>query len=165
MRHAQPPGDDSVIRHSQSAKIPTDFSKNIVIYVNFFLLQNIVIYVNFLYLCGMETKRKIRAYKTYFQEFMSTLTPAQRRKVDYSIDMLRSQDRVSAKFVKHIRDGLFELRAEYEGNIFRVFFIFDGNDIVVLFSGFQKKTQQTPEREIKKALSIKNEYYGIERNK
>lgn len=113
----------------------------------------------------METKRKIRAYKTYFQEFMSTLTPAQRRKVDYSIDMLRSQDRVSAKFVKHIRDGLFELRAEYEGNIFRVFFIFDGNDIVVLFSGFQKKTQQTPEREIKKALSIKNEYYGIERNK
>lgn len=113
----------------------------------------------------METKRKIRAYKTYFQEFMSTLTPAQRRKVDYSIDMLRSQDRVSAKFVKHIRDGLFELRAEYEGNIFGVFFIFDGNDIVVLFSGFQKKTQQTPEREIKKALSIKNEYYGIERNK
>lgn len=113
----------------------------------------------------METKRWIRVYKTYFQEFMTTLTPEQRRKVDYSIDMLKTQDRVSAKFVKYIRDGLFELRAEYESNIFRVFFIFDGNDIVVLFSGFQKKTQQTPEREIKKALSIKNEYYGTERNK
>lgn len=113
----------------------------------------------------METKRRIRVYKTYFQEFMTTLTPEQRRKVDYSIDMLKTQDRVSAKFVKYIRDGLFELRAEYESNIFRVFFIFDGNDIVVLFSGFQKKTQQTPEREIKKALSIKNEYYGTERNK
>lgn len=113
----------------------------------------------------METKRRIRVYKTYFQEFMTTLTPEQRRKVDYSIDMLKTQDRVSAKFVKYIRDGLFELRAEYESNIFRVFFIFDGNDIVVLFSGFQKKTQQTPEREIKKALSIKDEYYGTERNK
>lgn len=79
--------------------------------------------------------------------------------------MLRTQDRVSAKFVKHIREGLFELRAEYEGNIFRVFFIFDGNDVVVLFSGFQKKTQQTPEREIKKALTIKKEYYETQRNK
>lgn len=113
----------------------------------------------------METNRKIRVFKTYFQEFMATLTQEQRRKVNYSIDMLKTQDRVSAKFVKHIRDGLFELRAEYEGNIFRVFFIFDGNDIVVLFSGFQKKTQQTPEREIKKALAIKKEYYGTERSK
>lgn len=113
----------------------------------------------------METKRKIRVYKTYFQEFMATLTPDQRRKVDYSIDMLRTQDRVSAKFVKHIREGLYELRAEYEGNIFRVFFIFDGKDIVVLFSGFQKKTQQTPEKEIRKALAIKKEYYGTERSK
>ena len=52
---------------------------------------------------------------------MATLTPEQRRKVNYSIDMLKTQDRVSTKFVKHIRDGLFELRAEYEGNIFRVF--------------------------------------------
>ena len=65
----------------------------------------------------METNRKIRVYKTYFQEFMATLTPEQRRKVNYSIDMLKTQDRVSTKFVKHIRDGLFELRAEYEGNI------------------------------------------------
>ena len=61
----------------------------------------------------METKRRIRVYKTYFQEFMATLTPELRRKVDYSIDMLKTQDRVSAKFVKYIRDGLFELRAEY----------------------------------------------------
>lgn len=103
-------------------------------------------------------------YKTYFQEFMATLTPMQRHKIDYSIDMLRTRDRVSAKFVKHIRDGLFELRAEYEGNIFRVFFVFDGSDIVVLFSGFQKKTQQTPEREIKKALAIKKEYYETKGN-
>lgn len=70
----------------------------------------------------METKRKIRVYKTYFQEFMATLAPMQRYKIDYSIDMLRTQDRVSTKFVKHIRDGLFELCAECEGNIFRVFF-------------------------------------------
>jgi phage-related protein len=40
-----------------------------------------------------------------------------------------------------------------------VFFIFDEGQIVVLFNGFQKKTQKTPPDEIKKALKIKNEYY------
>lgn len=31
--------------------------------------------------------------------------------------------------------------------------------IVVLFNGFQKKTQKTPTSEIDKALKIKEEYY------
>lgn len=47
----------------------------------------------------------------------------------------------------------------YNGNIYRIFFIFDEGRIVVLFNGFQKKTQETPENEIKKALRIKEEYY------
>jgi len=74
--------------------------------------------------------------------------------------MLATQERISTKFVKFIRDGIYELRAEYEGNIYRMFFIFDGENIVVLFNGFQKKTQKTPESEIKKAIQLKNEYYG-----
>lgn len=48
----------------------------------------------------------------------------------------------------------------WNGNIYRVFFIFDNGNIVVLFNGFQKKTQKTPDREINKALKIKAEYYG-----
>ena len=57
-------------------------------------------------------------------------------------------------------EGLFELRVEYESNIYRVFFIFDEGNIVVLFNGFQKKKQKTPKVEIEKALRIKNEYYA-----
>ena len=67
------------------------------------------------------------------------------------------------KFVKHIRDGLYELRTEYNGNIYRVFFIFDEGNIVVLFNGFQKKTQKTPSSEIAKALMIKERYYEYKR--
>lgn len=52
----------------------------------------------------------------------------------------------------------------YSGNIYRIFFIFDNDRIVVLFNGFQKKTQGTPENEIKKALKIKEEYYGSKEN-
>ena len=61
-------------------------------------------------------------------------------------------------------EGLFELRVEYESNIYRVFFIFDEGNIVVLFNGFQKKKQKTPKVEIEKALRIKNEYYAEKQN-
>lgn len=64
------------------------------------------------------------------------------------------------KFVKYIREGIYELRTEFGGNIFRVFFIFDYGNIVVLFNGFQKKSQKTPQKEIVKALRIKEEYYA-----
>lgn len=49
---------------------------------------------------------------------------------------------------------------EYDSNIYRVFFIFDNGQIVVLFNGFQKKTQKTPLSEIEKALKVKEAYYG-----
>ncbi len=89
-------------------------------------------------------KRKIRTYGGYFETFMATLEDKVQEKIDYGLLLLASQERISAKFVKSIRDGLFELRTEYNGNIYRVFFIFDEGQIVVLFNGFQKKTQKTP---------------------
>ncbi|MBO7470018.1 MAG: type II toxin-antitoxin system RelE/ParE family toxin [Bacteroidales bacterium] len=48
-------------------------------------------------------------------------------------------------------------------NIYRVFFIFDKGNIVVLFNGFQKKSKNTLRREFEKALRIKNEYYEYKR--
>ena len=74
--------------------------------------------------------------------------------------MLKTQDRLPKKFIKLIRNGLYELRTEYEGNIYRVFFIFDEGKIVVLFNGFQKKSQKTPANEIEKAFKIKEAYYA-----
>ena len=91
---------------------------------------------------------------------MATLTEKEQEKVQYGLLLLKTQDRLPGKFVKFIRDGLYELRTEYSGNIYRVFFIFDEGAIVVLFNGFQKKTQKTPPTEIEKALKIKEEYYG-----
>ena len=74
--------------------------------------------------------------------------------------MLKTQERLSTKSVKHIEDGIFELRVEHGGNIFRVFFIFDEGNIVLLFNGFQKKSQKTPRNEIEQAKQIKIEYYA-----
>ena len=68
-------------------------------------------------------KRRIITFGRYFGEFMERLTDKEREKVDYGLVLLKTQDRLPAKFVKHIRDGLYELRTEYNGNIYRVCFI------------------------------------------
>jgi phage-related protein len=104
-------------------------------------------------------KRTIITYGGYFEKFISTLLSKELKKLDSIISLLETEDRVPTKFIKFIRDGLYELRMEYNGNIYRVFFIFDEGNIVILFNGFQKKTQKTPHNEIEKALKIKNEYY------
>ena len=62
--------------------------------------------------------------------------------------------------MKFIRDGLFELRANHNGNIYHVFFILDDGNIVILFNDFQKKSQKTPKQEIEKAINLKNQYYA-----
>lgn len=105
-------------------------------------------------------KRKIVTYGGYFERFMTTLTEKEQEKIQYGLLLLKTQERLSSKFVKFIRDELYELRTEYNSNIYRVFFIFDEGWIVVLFNGFQKKTQKTPNNEIEKALRIKEAYYG-----
>ena len=107
----------------------------------------------------MNTERKIIAYKSYYRDFMATLTDGVRKKIHYELDMLATEEHISKKFVKFIKDGLYELRAEYEGNIYRIFFCFDDGKIVILFNGFQKKAQKTPPHEIEKAIKLKNEYY------
>ena len=105
-------------------------------------------------------KRKIKTYGGYFEAFMETLTEKEQEKVLYGLLLLKSQERLPKKFVKLIRDGIYELRTEFGGKIFRVFFIFDDDEIVVLFNGFQKKTQKTPKGEIEKAIKIREAYYA-----
>ena len=61
--------------------------------------------------------------------------------------------------------GIFELRAQFGGDISRVlyFFIVEGN--AVLTHGFIKKTQKTPQEEIERARRYRAEYLGRSENK
>jgi phage-related protein len=104
--------------------------------------------------------RRIKTYGGYFESFMETLNEKEQEKVQYGLLLLKTQGRLPKKFVRLVRDAVYELRTEYAGNIYRVFFIFDEGNIVVLFNGFQKKTQKTPQGEIEKAIKIKEAYYA-----
>ncbi len=108
--------------------------------------------------------KKIIAYKSYFYEFLQGLSKAEREKFLRALDLLMTEDKIPRHYIKFIRDGLYEFRSNYGNNEFRVFFIYDEGKVIVLFNAFRKKSQKTPNSEIKKALRLKEEYYATKRN-
>jgi phage-related protein len=84
-------------------------------------------------------------------------------KIQYVLELIKQVERVPVKFLAPMSgyDGLYEVRVEYQSNIYRIFCCFDEGRLVVLFNGFQKKTQKTPKEEIEKAMRLKNEYFKL----
>ena len=84
-----------------------------------------------------------------------------RDKIIKVLDIIEQIDRIPTTYLKYIEgtNGLFEVRVQLGNNIFRIFCFFDGNKLVVLLSGFQKKTQKTPPEEIKRAERLMTDYY------
>lgn len=106
--------------------------------------------------------RTIRLYKDYFRDFYLSQTDTVRNKINYCINMVKTLDRVPTRILKFIEgtNGLYEIRIEVGNNIFRVFCCFDDGALVILFNGFQKKSQKTPPKEKEKALRIMKEYFN-----
>lgn len=50
-------------------------------------------------------------------EFMERLSIKEQQKVKYGLLLLKTLEKIPKKFVKHIREGIYELRTEYNGNI------------------------------------------------
>ena len=98
----------------------------------------------------MNKIREVITYKSYFDDFFREQTPKVRTKIIKVLDIIEQIERIPTTYLKYIEgtDGLFEIRVQLGNNIFRIFCFFDGNKLVVLLSGFQKKTQKTPQEEI-----------------
>lgn len=106
--------------------------------------------------------RQIITYKNYFEDFFRAQNPKVQRKIIKVLDIVEQIERIPQSYLKYIEgtNGLFEIRVQLANNIFRIFCFFDGNKLVVLLNGFQKKTQKTPKDEIKRAVKIMNDYYN-----
>ena len=106
-------------------------------------------------------KREIRFFKHYFNEFYVAQSEKVRRKIAQTLVWLQTLDRLPSSILKSIegKKGLFEIRVEFGGDIFRIFCCFDQGSLVILFNGFQKKTQKTPPNEIEKADKLMKEYF------
>ncbi|MCK9311855.1 MAG: type II toxin-antitoxin system RelE/ParE family toxin [Bacteroidales bacterium] len=106
--------------------------------------------------------RQIIFYGDYFIDFYKDLDDKVKDKVKYVLELIKQVDRVPEKFLAPMTgyDGLFEVRVEYQSNIYRIFCCFDQGQLVVLFNGFQKKTQKTPKDEIDRAMKLKDKYFN-----
>jgi phage-related protein len=86
-------------------------------------------------------------------------------KIQYVFELIRQVDQVPEKFLKHLtgNNGLYEILIDYQSNIFRIFCCFDQGKLVVLFNGFQKKTQKTLRKEVEKAEKLMQDYFNNKR--
>lgn len=106
-------------------------------------------------------ERKIIFYKNYFKDFFSELDDKTKKKVLQVLSWIQSLDIVPISLMKSIEGikGLYEIRVEYNSNIYRIFCCFDKGQLIVLFNAFHKKTQKTPPKEIEKAKKLMEEYF------
>ncbi|MFV0391518.1 MAG: type II toxin-antitoxin system RelE/ParE family toxin [Paludibacteraceae bacterium] len=115
----------------------------------------------------MKTEGKIIFHEYYFVDFYVGQSEKVQEKIEYVFKIIRTVQNVPKKFLDHVTgtDGLFEIRIEFESNIYRIFCCFDKVNLVVLFNAFQKKSQKTPKKEIDLALKLKEEYFNSKKKK
>ena len=114
----------------------------------------------------MNNERQVVAYKNYFLDFYEGLPDNVQTKIEWTLSLIQITKQIPERYFKHIigTKGLYEIRVEVGGNIYRIFSFFDKGNLVVLGNGFQKKSQKTPNQEIKKAVKIMEEYHHENKN-
>ncbi len=110
----------------------------------------------------MDRIREVVYYRHFFEEFYYSQSPKIKEKIDFVLFIISHAERIPEKFLKHIegQKGLYEIRISAGNKIFRIFCCFDKGKIIVLFNGFQKKSQKTPKGELEAALKLKDEYFS-----
>ena len=107
------------------------------------------------------------------REFVDSLDDKAAARIDAFIERLRVYgNRMQGKFVKKLTDDIFELRVKQFDRIFRVLFFYQPEMLIVITSGFQKKTQETPTTEITRAeqlrklwMTHRNRYTGSQKER
>jgi len=106
----------------------------------------------------MGKYRTVETYKEYTTNFLDTQPERVRNKFIWTFQLIEEIEIVPTNYLKHLEDGIYEVRVKLGSNIFRVMSFFDEDKLVITINGFQKKTQKTPKSEILRAKKIRIEY-------
>ena len=98
--------------------------------------------------------------KTPVIDFLDSLSTKQAQKMTWVLQLIEELDVIPSTYLKKLvnTEDIWEVRVQVGNNIFRLLGFFDGNNLVVLNHGFQKKTQKTPSKEIKLAEQRRKDY-------
>jgi phage-related protein len=103
-----------------------------------------------------------------FKTFLESMNIEERAEILSSIEELKfrlnSNLNINNKISKHLRKGIFELRVRHKTRISRSLYFFQINKMIVFTSGFIKKTEETPNNEIEKAIKYRQIYIEKQRN-
>jgi phage-related protein len=92
------------------------------------------------------------------EEFLDALSGKQAQKVVWVLRLVEELDPVPSQYFKKLVDTDFwEVRAQHGGDTFRLIGFLVGPRFVVV-SGFAKKTEKTPRREVELAEARRQDY-------
>ena len=95
------------------------------------------------------------------EDFLDSLGGKQAQKVGWVLQLVRTLPRPPKQYFKKlVGTDIWEVRTEFGGNAFRLLGFFDGENLIILASGFAKKTQKTPKQEIETAQRRMNDYFS-----
>lgn len=92
-------------------------------------------------------------------DYINTLSDKMRAKI-YKIASMLELDgtRLRMPYSEALKDGIFQIRAQQEGNISRVLYFFAVGKTIVLTNGFTKKSAKTPPEEIELAKKYRADF-------
>ena len=91
------------------------------------------------------------------REWLKELPKEDRRQIGEDIKTVQIGWPLGMPLIRKIDKDLWEVRTTLESGIARVFFTVDG-DYMILLQGFIKKSQKTPQNELKTALARLGNY-------
>ena len=96
-----------------------------------------------------------------YEEFLDSLPQKEKEKLlalTNRIETYGMEIAIKMKWVGRLREGLFEIRAQYGSNITRAIYFHQVGNRYIITHGFSKKTQKTPAGEIERAKRIMAEF-------
>ena len=99
-------------------------------------------------------------------DYYNSLSPKMRTRIIKIANLLEQEgNRVGMPYSEELEDGIFQIRAQQEGNISRILYFFIIGKTIVLTNGFTKKTPKTPPAQIALAKKYRADYLKREANK
>jgi phage-related protein len=111
--------------------------------------------------------KSIRFYRTAsgkcpVENHLDSLTDIEMTKIAWVLKLIREIDQIPPKYFKKLVNtkDIWEVRVNVGRNTFRLLGFFHGRELIILTNSFQKKTQQTPKKEIRLAERRMKEFLG-----